>query len=117
MLEDPFAGFLFVHSLISRDQHQLSLSIPDQSNHHVICVYPPATAESYYWKSVQLDKKGDLLVLNTTNNEMFFSRFSILLERKGKVLVETDNMENLQRQVGKKYNVLYSSQSLLFFSN
>ena len=72
--------------------------------------------ENAYWKAVQLSKKADLLVLNTTNYHMFVNRLNVLVERKGRVLVETSEMDTIQKLLGKNYNVLYKSDRVLLFS-
>lgn len=68
-------------------------------------------------RSVSLESKSHFLLLNTTNNNMFFNRFNVLWEKKGKVLAFTRNMEELSKQVGKQFNVLYKSDNLMLFSN
>lgn len=100
-----------------RELKEMSLSLKDPYHRQITCVYTPARIENYYWKSIGLSQKADLLVLNTTNNGIFFKRFPLLLERRGKVLVETDDMQSLRQQVGKKFNVLYTSDRLLLFSD
>lgn len=117
MLVNQFVSKSFYFKFTCREQKQYSLTLQDSTHLHITCVYPPTTLEASYMRSIQLGSKSDFLLLNTTNNQIFFTRFNQLLERKGKVLVFTSNMEELSKQVGKKFNVLYKSDNLMLFSN
>ena len=112
-----FASILFIFYSYCRQQQQLTYLLEDSYNRRLQCIYIPASKEEEFLKIVDLQHKADFLYLNTSNNIYFIEKVANYLERKGKVLVEVDELQTIQPFILRQFNVLFKTNRIMMFSN
>ena len=69
-----------------------------------ICIYTPSEHFQVYWKSV-VETPADLVVINSTHNELFVPALGKLMGRKGKALIITEDEHFVQKYLGQQFGV------------
>lgn len=69
-----------------------------------VCIYTPSEHFQVYWRSVT-ESPADLVVLNTTRNDLFVPVLGKLMGRKGRALIVTEDEHFVQKYLGQQYNV------------
>ena len=69
-----------------------------------VCIYTPSEHFQVYWKSVT-ESPVDLVVANTTRNDLFVPVLGKLMGRRGRALIVTEDEHFVQKYLGKQYEV------------
>ena len=72
----------------------------------IICVYAPASAGKWYFKSIGTLSPASLVVVNTDANEAFIPLIDTMMERRGRAVIVSEDDKFVANHIRGQYNVL-----------
>ena len=88
-----------------REQKRLLLTTQAERTRDVVCVYAPLAKDRLFWKTVEPMARTELVVMNTTRNELILPKLTYLFESHIRFLLVEKDPSFILKHIGQVYHL------------